>query len=106
MQHWEGGFYIGILGQVWYLIVSIPDLCILTYFYQVLTNDDSGLTLTYFTMATMLINGKTLKNIPTSALCRFRKDVKHIVYCQILLTADGLLLFSVYSVVFLLSSLI
>ena len=22
---------LGILGQVWYLIVSIPDLCILTY---------------------------------------------------------------------------
>ena len=25
-------FPIGILGQVWYLIVSIPDLCSLTYF--------------------------------------------------------------------------
>ena len=24
---------IGILVQVWYLIVSIPDLCTLTYFY-------------------------------------------------------------------------
>ena len=24
---------IGILGQVWYLIVSIPHLCTLTYFY-------------------------------------------------------------------------
>ena len=23
---------LGILGQVWYLIVSIPDLCTLTYF--------------------------------------------------------------------------
>ena len=23
----------GVLGQVWYLIVSIPDLCLLTYFY-------------------------------------------------------------------------
>ena len=23
---------IGILGQVWYLIVSIPDLCTITYF--------------------------------------------------------------------------
>ena len=22
----------GVLGQVWYLIVSIPDLCLLTYF--------------------------------------------------------------------------
>ena len=25
-------FPIGILGRVWYLIVSIPDLCDLTYF--------------------------------------------------------------------------
>ena len=25
-------FPIGTLGQVWYLIVSIPDLCTLTYF--------------------------------------------------------------------------
>ena len=25
-------FSIGIVGQVWYLIVSIPDLCTLTYF--------------------------------------------------------------------------
>ena len=25
-------FRIGILGQVWCLIVSIPDLCTLTYF--------------------------------------------------------------------------
>ena len=26
------GIKIGILGQVWYLIVSIPDLCTFTYF--------------------------------------------------------------------------
>ena len=25
----------GILGQVWYLIVSIPDLCTITYFHQI-----------------------------------------------------------------------
>ena len=25
---------VGILGQVWYLIVSIPDLCTLTYFHR------------------------------------------------------------------------
>ena len=24
--------FVGILGQVWYLIVSIPDLCTLTYY--------------------------------------------------------------------------
>ena len=29
---WVCHFPIGILGQVWYLIVSIPDLCTLAYF--------------------------------------------------------------------------
>ena len=29
-------FPCGILGQVWYLIVLIPDLCHLSYFYIVL----------------------------------------------------------------------
>ena len=27
-------FPYGILGQVWYLIVSIPDLCCLSYFFN------------------------------------------------------------------------
>ena len=31
---WVCHFPIGILGQVWYLIVSIPDLCNLTYFVK------------------------------------------------------------------------
>ena len=31
---WVCHFPIGILGQVWYLIVSIPDLCNLTYFHS------------------------------------------------------------------------
>ena len=32
-------FHIGTLSQVWYLIVSIPDLCTLTYFqYQISLN--------------------------------------------------------------------
>ena len=30
---WVCHFPIGILGQVWFLIVSIPDLCTITYFY-------------------------------------------------------------------------
>ena len=34
---WVCHFPIGILGQVWYLIVSIPDLCTLTYFSFSLT---------------------------------------------------------------------
>ena len=34
---WVCHFPIGILGQVWYLIVSIPDLCTITYFYKDMT---------------------------------------------------------------------
>ena len=30
-------FLYGILGQVWYLIVLIPDLCLLPYFYSEIT---------------------------------------------------------------------
>ena len=37
-------FPIGILGQVWYLIVSIPDLCTLTYFVLLLINDKMSTT--------------------------------------------------------------
>ena len=33
---WVCYFLIDILGQVWYLIVSIPDLCTLTYFHELL----------------------------------------------------------------------
>ena len=33
---WVCHFPIGILGQVWYLIVSIPDLCTLSYFKCIL----------------------------------------------------------------------
>ena len=32
IQLWVCNFPIGILGRVWYLIVSTPDLCTLTYF--------------------------------------------------------------------------
>ena len=32
VQLWGFHFPIGILGQVWYLIVTIHDLCTLTYF--------------------------------------------------------------------------
>ena len=34
---WVCHFPIGILGHVWYLIVSIPDLCTLTYLYCILS---------------------------------------------------------------------
>ena len=38
-------FPIGILGQVWYLIVSIPDLYTLTYFYTLLVAANLSLNL-------------------------------------------------------------
>ena len=28
-------FPVGVLGRVWCLVVSIPDLCTLTYFYHI-----------------------------------------------------------------------
>ena len=37
---WVCHFPIGILGQVWYLIVSIPDLCTLTYFNASITSKE------------------------------------------------------------------
>ena len=35
-------FPIGILGQVWYLIVSIPDLSTLTYFISLTTHYETN----------------------------------------------------------------
>ena len=32
-------FPCGILGQVWYLIVSFPDLCLLSYFSKQITKE-------------------------------------------------------------------
>ena len=37
----------GILGRVWYLIVSIPDLCTLTYFEEKSLKDIESLTLLF-----------------------------------------------------------
>ena len=36
---WVCHFPIRILGQVWYLIVSIPDLCNLTYFFFIMVGN-------------------------------------------------------------------
>ena len=46
----------GILGQLWYLIVSIPDLCTLTYFYiiEILCN--------YLTLCLLELLNVTLAN--------------------------------------------
>ena len=39
---WVCHFPIGILGQVWYLIVSIPDHCTLTYFDYKIVVEEPG----------------------------------------------------------------
>ena len=50
-------FPIGILGQVWYLIVSIPDLCTLTYFgLQYVNVAFPGLTQLLFAICLALLH--------------------------------------------------
>ena len=41
-------FHNGVLGQVWYLIVSIPDLCLLPYFNSVSLNGTCWVLLALF----------------------------------------------------------
>ena len=38
----------GILGQVWYLIVSFPDLCRLSYFYLLIKENYTQVISVYF----------------------------------------------------------
>ena len=46
-------FPICILGQVWYLIISIPYLCTLTYFYYPFQGSIHSYTLVYFYCITL-----------------------------------------------------
>ena len=59
---WVCHFPIGILGQVWYLIVSIPDLCTLTYFVKILYKMHSSycLIINHYYFA---ISASTMKSI-------------------------------------------
>ena len=56
---WVCHFPIGILGQVWYLIVSIPDLCTFTYF----KNQTSFAKQTEFEESANLPSSKFLQHI-------------------------------------------
>ena len=47
-------FPCGILGQVWYLIVSIPDLCCLSYFEEVHKHEEAGTFLLILSIAVYL----------------------------------------------------
>ena len=60
---WVCHFPIGILGQVWYLIVSIPYFCILTYFYKSLPS----------TCFALLYNVLLICN--TSVFCLKKQDI-------------------------------
>ena len=57
---------IGILGQVWYLIVSIPDLCTFTYFARLRGTFDSLCCNTFF--SSISLEFATITNLPNS--CR------------------------------------
>ena len=60
---WVCHFPIGILGQVWYLIVSIPDLCNLTYFdYQACSLLQYITKYEVFVIANLFIMGNYLMN--------------------------------------------
>ena len=59
---WVCHFPIGILGQVWYLIVSFPDLCNLTYFTRTQCSasmesrtSNPSISLTLYHWATVLL---------------------------------------------------
>ena len=64
---WVCHFPIGILGQVWYLIVSIPDLCNLTYFVPGMDNFDCIEVSTY-----------TVHRQQTSFNCNHYLGVSHL----------------------------
>ena len=49
-----------MLGQVWYLIVSIPDLCTLTYFYMGLQYQFSHAKVNLITRGKLLANEEIL----------------------------------------------
>ena len=70
---WVCHFPIGILGQVWYLIVLIPDLCTLTYFYteenpygkSIHTGEEPYI---YYSIIVSFIKDPVYKNNPLSNL--------------------------------------
>ena len=47
-------FLCGVLGQVWFLIVLIPDICLLIYFR--ITHDKAGVSLEYAGVALPVYN--------------------------------------------------
>ena len=59
-------FLCGVLGQGWHLIVSIPDLCLLTYFetmvYEISTDDNYCVGVLHY-IVTHTSNAKCFRNV-------------------------------------------
>ena len=55
---------IGFLGQVWCLIVSIPDLCVISYFESIKTNINRLSKM--FALLSKQKNGTTGEKLPTN----------------------------------------
>ena len=57
--HVSSSLSLGILGQVWYLIVSIPDLCTLTYFKNYVQHIVKSNTLvTHYVVLSLSLNNE------------------------------------------------
>ena len=64
-------FPCGILGQVWYLIVSFPDLCLLSYFEHLLISSSPAKAMR------MLVGSRGL---PSDSICFFKAEPgKHYI---------------------------
>ena len=65
---WEGNQVPlgGILGQVWYLIVSIPDLCTLTNFACTLTKEPQNYISHFVSYGVTMFKTQQLKPIFTT----------------------------------------
>ena len=68
---WVCHFPIGILSQVWYLIVSIPDLCTLTYFDYYCIPGTQGINKSWVPCKILMSPGKF--SFQTDIFC----NVKH-----------------------------
>ena len=80
---------VGILGQVWYLIVSIPDLCNLTYFEM------QRFIVTFLPTLLLFFGIKRLSHIFLHIFCILTIKTANSVFQNVLHTAR-LLIFSAY----------
>ena len=83
---WVCHFPIGILGQVWYLIVSIPDLCNLTYFEFSNCDFPQGFNYAVFSSAILLnllsqtSKVKRIRRLAEFSNCDFPQGFNYAVF--------------------------